>query len=206
MKIAINLVGISYGIRDRDWRILTENNMTKLVDDLSKLGEVFMYLTTYKNVTTDELIEFYKPRKSIIMEFEGSDQRLTYAKSLENIVSEDVDLIVSTRFDMEFAESFSISTLVEEQKVDLNKVNFLFKESRHDPFVCDNFFIIPKHYLSMFIDAIHEEYANPARRFCTDLHAIYRRMREKIGDNNINFVSQIEQRSNHNSFYTLKRG
>jgi len=59
MKVAINLVGISSGNRNRDWRNQKENIKLNLIDVLSKENSVDIYLTTYPNNTIEDLIKFY---------------------------------------------------------------------------------------------------------------------------------------------------
>jgi hypothetical protein len=201
MKIAVLLTGISYkkdGYRDRDWKLTYENIQNNVIN--CWLGyNVNVYLTTYDNNDNTELLESYNPKKYGILKYEESDQRLTYVKSLEMLLDEDVDFIVSTRFDIHFKEKLSNIA------IKFDKFNFLFKEREWDNinFVTDNLFMFPKTYLNDLMMAIKNEYENPKRIGCSDLHNIYNRLIHL--DSNLNIISDINELSDENSFYKLIR-
>jgi hypothetical protein len=202
MKVAINLVGISSGNRNRDWRNQKENIKLNLIDVLSKENSVDIYLTTYPNNTIEDLIKFYNPKKVNILPYENSDQRLTYISSLEQLLEEDIDVVVSTRFDIVFKKSYDTF-----ENIDYSKVNFLFMENgwweKHN-YVCDNFFIFPKKFLKEFITGIRKIYDNPPRLHCTDLHSIYSKLKETMHEELV-VISPTQQASNDNEFYRLNR-
>jgi hypothetical protein len=201
MKIGVLLTGISYiknTYTNRDWR-LTSDNITDTVINSWNTDNINVYLTTYDNNDNTELLEYYKPKKHKLLEYEGSDQRLTYIKSLELLLDEDIDFIVSTRFDIYFKQKLS------NLNINFDKFNFLFKEVgwSHENFVTDNLFMFPKKYLNDFMITINNEYENPKRIDCSDLHNIYNRL--SYLDTNLNIISNVLELSNDNSFYKLIR-
>lgn len=202
MKIAVLLTGLSYkkeGYTDRDWK-LTANNIKENIIDCWIEDSTDVYLTTYDNNDNTELLDFYKPKKFNILNYKGSDQRLTYIKSLELLLNEPIDFIISTRFDIHFKEKLCYLN------INFDKFNFLFNERgwEHKKFVTDNLFMFPKKYLNDFISVIQCEYETPARSNCSDLHNLYNRL-SYLGENNINVISPTNELSNDNSFYKLIR-
>lgn len=204
MKIGINLVGITYGgVRNRDWKNTKDNLMSNVINCWVD-NDVKIYITTYDNPTLDELREFYQPSKLTLLQFEGSDQRTTYIKSLKELVNEDLDLIISTRFDIEFNKPIS------EYEIDFEKVNFFFKEAngwweRHK-FTNDALFILNKKYLNEFIDSVVEFDMNPYRPANhKDLHPTYRYIVEKIGEENTHFILKSQHLTHRNPHYKLIR-
>jgi hypothetical protein len=198
MNIGINLAGISSGKRSRNWNNTSQSIKDNIIDCWDS-HTVNTYVTTYDHSTIPQLLEYYKPKKYNILNIEGSDQRLTYKSSLEMLQDQDLDFIISTRFDIEFFKSASSIGM------DFNKFNILFPEIyENSTFVCDTFFSLPKKYLHPFIESVQYMYDNPARANCTDMHAISTVISDKI-DGNIHIVSNEPELSNTNSFYTLHR-
>ncbi len=197
MNIGINIVGISFGSRNRDWKE-TKDSIKKNIIECWDGHSVSTYITTYDSETVSDLIEYYSPKKHQILSLDGSDQRLTYKKSLENLRDEDLDFIISTRFDIDFFNPIS------KMSMDLDKFNILFNESGYPKYVCDNFFGFPKKHLEAFIESTQDMYDKPARAYCADLHDVKNVIEGKI-NGHIHIVSKDEQLSNNNSFYTLKR-
>ena len=201
LRVAINLCGISYGERGRDWRRDYENIKQNLIGSFDNPS---IYLTTYYNETQDELLEKYRPTKYSFIPYPNSDLRTTYRKSLEVILDEDVDLIVSTRFDILFRDSIST------YNIDPDKFNFFFRErgwwDNHrytaDP---QYFSVFPKKYILPLIEAVQDVYDNPHRLDCPDLHPTYSRLAPKIGEENIHFIHDVETLSHDNEYVTLDR-
>jgi hypothetical protein len=200
MRIGINLVGVSKGLKNRDWKNTSDNIKENLINGWGD-NEVYVYVTTYYNDSINELLYFYNPINYKILQYKNSDQRLTYIESLKNIEYEPLDFIISTRFDIKFKNS--ISNL----DIKYDKFNFLFKEKgwwdNHN-FVTDNIFLFDTKYTGFFIESIYDFYKKPYRD-CPDLHPTYRYIKPKIGEENINIISNIEEISTNNSFYTLIR-
>jgi len=201
MKIGINLVGISYLPDKVDWRYTRKNIKCNIIDCWGE-NSVITNITTYYSITIFELIDFYNPKKYTILDFKNSDQRLTYIHSLLSWLNEDVDFIVSTRYDIFFHKKAC------DYIIDYNKINFLFREKdywQYDKFVTDNFFIIPKKFLLQFINSIYYMYFNPYRKGLTDLHAIYSTLLKKLDENDMNIISEKHENSYTNSHYKLIR-
>lgn len=193
MKVAVILTGCSYGMR-KDTRLLqTDWNQAKysikrnVIDCFIEQGhEVSVYLTTYvTDQVPAELINFYKPKKTVLLQFEGSQQRTTYLESMRQLLNEDVDLIVSTRFDIAF------SNPITQFNINYNKFNFQskLKNLRYwvdHQFVDDNIFIFPKKYLQNFIDTV--QYIMAEWHFDVGFHPSYNYMVKFIGQENVNFL------------------
>lgn len=201
MKIGINLVGISYLENSVDWRYSKDNIISNVINCWEN-DEVVTSVTTYSSITTNELLDFYKPMKYCLLKYESSDQRLTYVHSLTNWINSDVDMIVSTRYDIHFYNKIS------NYGIDLEKMNFLFRERGWwdgHLFVTDNLFIFPKKYLPWVIDSLYEMITVPYRANCSDLHAMYRNMSSRVGQENLNILFEEHELSNTNSQYKLIR-
>jgi hypothetical protein len=204
MKIGINLVGITYGdIRNRNWENTKDNLMSNVINCWEH-NEVKIYITTYPNPTIDKLQKFYNPTKLTLIPFEGSDQRTTYIKSIKELETEDLDLIISTRFDIHFNKPIS------EHNIDFDKFNFFFREANGwwelHKFTNDALFIFNKKYLKDFINSVVEFDTNPYRPANhKDLHPTYRYLIPKIGEENVNFMLKSQHLTHRNPHYKLIR-
>lgn len=200
LKVGLNLCGVSYGVRGRDWRRDYDNINKNII----QLSNPKVYITTYYNETCDELIQKYKPTKHQFIPFENSDLRTTYAKSLELLLDEDIDLIISTRYDILFNES------IDTYDINPNKFNFFFRElgwwDNHrytaDP---QYFSVFPKKFLIPLIDSVYDVYKNPHRLDCPDLHPTYSRLEPLISKENIHFIHDVETLSHDNKYVKLDR-
>jgi hypothetical protein len=201
MKIGLNIVGISYNKETKkDWK--DSNIKQTLIECLNQKYEVETYITTYIHNELLELIKHYDSKITTIIKSDKSEQILTYIKSLKQLVNEDLDVIISTRFDIFFNQNF------DELNFDFSKFNFLFKETGwwdNYKFTTDNFYIFPKEYLQNFIECIEELYKTPPRNNCTDMHGMYNFISKKISEDNIHFISDNHMISNVNEFYKLTR-
>ena len=201
MKIGLNIVGISYNKETKkDWK--DSNIKQTLIECLNQKYEVETYITTYMHNELLELIKHYDSKITTIIKSDKSEQILTYIKSLKQLVNEDLDVIISTRFDIFFNQNF------DELNFDFSKFNFLFKETDwwdNYKFTTDNFYIFPKEYLQNFIECIEELYKTPPRNNCTDMHGMYNFISKKISEDNIHFISDNHMISNVNEFYKLTR-
>lgn len=227
MKIGINFVGISsgkmydYNSRSRDWKITRSHIKDNVIDCWNPPHETIVYLTTYSNYSPHiswacnqeeirELIEFYAPQRYQIIQFnvKHTTQKLTHMNSLRMWLDSDVDMVVSTRFDIEFFDKIS------NYDIDFDKVNFLFAEGPPwgDPaweakrYVTDNIFFIPKKYLQAFIDSIECLLIGEEEQFF-HLHGVHRPLELKIGSENIKLISSKPQFSCNggNEFFYLHR-
>lgn len=196
MKIGINLVGIASDVngkdsmgysgtsKERDWQLGKDYILSKVINCWEE-HDVKTYLFSYENYDTNDIVEFYKPKKYKFIPFEGSHQQLTFLQSLENLLDEDLDIIISTRFDINFKQNLS------KYNIDFDKSNFLFRESDGwwpiHKFTCDNLFVIPKKHLTSWIQSVKNLRENPPRPN-PDLHGLCKYLIELIGEENINFL------------------
>lgn len=206
MKLGIVLTGISFlnipNAVNRDWRLSKDNLSQNLINSFTKSNDVSVYVTTYNQPNLSELLEFYNPKKSLILPFSGAHQRTTYIESMKQLITEDLDFIVSTRFDIHF------NSPIDTWYFDYSKFNFIFREIdphwTDDRFTGDILYGFPKKYLSSFIESITREHQAPYRD-CADLHPIYRHLSGIVGLSNINFLFEGTHNSNNNPFYNLIR-
>jgi len=176
MKIAFLLRGISGGEGKRINWTKCKDSIQKAITDLSVNNTVSVYLVTYIHPSNYDLAKFYNPVKVFLLPLIGSTQRRTSIESIKYLANEDVDVIISTRFDIEFHSDVS------EWNFEWNKFNFLHKELTHwdRKFVSDLLFVFPKKYIPEFITAMELEDKNPERPDCDDLHPIYKHLVDKV--------------------------
>ena len=209
MKIAFLLRGISGGEGKRINWTKCKDSIQKAITDLSVNNTVSVYLVTYIHPSNYDLAKFYNPVKVFLLPLNGSTQRRTSIESIKYLANEDVDVIISTRFDIEFHSDVS------EWNFEWNKFNFLHKELTHwdRKFVSDLLFVFPKKYIPEFITAMELEDKNPERPDCDDLHPIYKHLVDKVDihfifeeytqDRNLNF--SFTRYENNKPIYTIHR-
>jgi hypothetical protein len=208
-KVAIVLTGCSYGMRNDTRTLKTDWNQSKhliksqVIDCFVNQGhEVDIYLTTYFSDETQNLIDFYKPKKVTLLNFVGSQQRATYISSMNALLNENVDIIVATRFDIAFNNP--VSTL----NIDFDKFNFLARLDKlryweDAKYVDDNLFVFPKKHLQNFINALQEIsiYHHPDAA----LHPLYLPMCNLIGEQNVHFMLDAKSTAISGDYYNLVR-
>lgn len=219
MKIGFNFVGISYDpVKKRDWRNEKESFQKQVIDCWGGNHKKIVKLTTYgqfssenknhpensrwTNPTINEMRDFFKPNEMLLLDYKDSTQIGTYAKSLSLWEFEDVDLLISTRFDIKFNNPVNFNT-------DLNKINFLFREGgnwwNERKYVCDNLFIIPKKLFYAFNKAMKLQYAKPAWDFPLT-HGVYNYLLFFLKEEDIHFMfSDMNCFSHENPYYKLLR-
>lgn len=209
MKLGISLVGISHLIGNQRWPIsrsyldCKENYTNVFKQSMSKVMEVTAYTTTYSSSESQNILEFYKPKKHLFLDFVSSHQILTFIKSLELLEDEQLDYLLITRFDIHF-DLLSLKSL----KFDLTKFNFLCKEKDHwdnYKFVNDCFYFLPFNLLKELKNASIDLYNNPPRPGLMDMHGLYTPLAKIIGEGKIHFMTDEHHLSSGNSIYTLKR-
>lgn len=198
-KIGISFVGISYGF-GRDWQHCFHNHKQSIIDPYVQKNNTKIYLTSYTTETTDCIIELYQPTKHSFIDIGQRHQVLTYIRSLEQLREQELDFVISTRFDIHFHKN------ILEINFHFDKFNALFKEngwwnSMH--FTTDNIFAFPYSMLEDFISVLKHLHDNPSRTGMTDLHQVFYRMQCIVGEDKTNIVSDIDELSNYNSFYSL---
>lgn len=219
MKIGINLVGVSYndGIlgRYRDYKDAINEFFEHIVNPLKEEGhEVSFYLCTYLNSKIDELQKDYSPKNFIIAPSSynslGGGDRVgnfkaissIYIASLEQMRNEDLDLVISTRFDIKF-----LKNPFKEYNFDFTKFNFLWREPEftHLPIVNDTFIVFPYNMLGNVIDSIHEMEINPPHNVNIAMHNWYLPMVNQVGFNKVQWVEEEFINTITNNLYILTR-
>ncbi len=220
MKIGINLVGVSYndGIigRYRNYEDAMDGFMTNVVNPLKEQGhEISFYLFTYESPKREDIIKAYNPKKYTFLDpnynkMGGGDVlentmkiiSLTYINSLNELVDEDLDLVISTRFDISF-----LKNPFTEYSYDFSKCNFLWREPEHTnlPIVSDTFIVFPHSMTENLIDAIIEMETNPPFGVGVAMHNIYLPMVNQVGEDKVQWVCDEFTRSDINNLYKLTR-
>lgn len=199
MKLGISFNGISYGV-GRNCIHCFQNQNKFLISPFKQNNDVKIYLTSYTSQLTSDIIKLYSPTLYNFSNINNSHQVITYIKSLEQLKNQDLDFVISTRFDIHFNQDISLVNF------EFNKFNALFKERGwwdNMKFTTDNMFAFPYYMLNDFILILQELYENPSRLGQTDLHQAFYRIQNKIGIQNTHIVSQINELSNTNLFYSL---
>ncbi len=222
MKVALIFTGISYG-HGRDFNHCFPNIQETLISPLLEKHEVSIFLCTYENEKKKDLIELYHPVAYKTIPFIDSHQVGTYIQSMENIKNKDFDFVFSTRFDIHFNKR------IDQININFKKFNVLFPEKGwynklkwwpiwrkikylHRvklPYIAryttDNFFAFPYAMLDEFILVLKEELMYPTRKGLMDMHGVFNKLRNRVGEERVNIVSQEPEVSDVNSFYFLCR-
>jgi hypothetical protein len=220
MKIGINLVGVSYNDgtigRYRNYEDAIDGFMTNVVNPLIEEGhDVFSYLYTYDSPKKEDIIKTYTPVKStflnpdynkmssgVVLENKIKLQSAVYINSLMEILNENLDLVISTRFDINFFKN-----PFKEYQYDLNKCNFLWREPEytHLPIVNDTFIVFPHHMTQNFINTIMIMETNPPHGVNVAMHNLYLPMCMEVGKENVQWVSDKFETAISNTLYKLMR-
>jgi hypothetical protein len=219
MKIGINLVGVSYNDgygRYRNYEDAIDGFMNNIVNPLKSLGhEITFYLYSYYNKKELEIIESYKPKKYVfthpnLNKLGGGDKlpngikviSQSYINSLEQMIDEDLDLIISTRFDINF-----LKNPFESYPFEFTKFNFLWREPEYTdlPIVNDTFVVFPYSMLNNVINSIKEMEHNPPHGVNVAMHNWYLPMVNQVGEKNVKWVSDEFINTINNNLYKLTR-
>jgi hypothetical protein len=208
MKIGICLFGIIYGKSgpyqdEKDIKHCWLNLKNMLIDPFKQNGhDVEIYLSTYQVDDSDkyeEILELVKPTKVIFSNFNNSNSITTKLAGLKDLCSNaNLDIVILTRSDIHFSKK------IVNENIDFNKFNFLFKEKGNwesRKFTTDNFYMFP---FSM-VKTVTEAFEKTVGSFYHTTHALYDKLISNINKNSINFISDIEELSDINSFYTVCR-
>ena len=171
MKIGINLVGVSYnnakeGGRLRNYEDAIDNFYKYIVEPFQEKGhDVEFYLYSYENEKQEKIVNDYYPcKKSKFVRPEynklgGGDRipegykvmSISYLNSLHQLKNEDLDLVISTRYDIKF-----LKNPFEEYNFDFDKMNFLWREPEFMdlPIVNDTFLVFPYKMLDNVIQSV----------------------------------------------------
>ena len=216
MKIGIVLTGIANGKVDdtsgfnipRNFMNCFDNIQEKLIIPFSENYDTKLYLTTYNMFNPNEVIEAYKPHKHQLLPYENSAEITTYIKSMEMLLDEDIDFIVTTRFDLFFRSR------IIDWNIKYDKFNVAFKEGNYSVTECMplNFtdctiFMFPKKYLKSFIIALKQTWQfHPQPFFRKNMHPVTYNFSKIMGKHAVHFLSNKYHVSSHeNSFFFLYR-
>lgn len=221
LKIGINLVGVSFNDgsngRYRNYKDALNGLYTNIVNPLREEGhEVVFYLFTYDSIEKENILKTYTPViKSTFLDTNynklgGGDVvsnglkiiSLTYISSLEKLIDEDLDLVISTRYDINF-----LKNPFKEYKYDFDKCNFLWREPEFMdlPIVNDTFIVFPHHMTQNLINSIIKMETNPHMGVGIAMHNIYLPMVDEVGKERVQWVSDNFETSITNNLYKLMR-
>jgi hypothetical protein len=118
------------------------------------------------------------------------------------LIGEDLDLVISTRFDI----SFNINPF-EKFYFEFDKFNFLFREPEYMelPIVSDTFYVFPHSMTENLINAIIEMESNPPHGVNVAMHNMYIPMVNQVGELNVKWVCDEFYSSLINPLYKLTR-
>lgn len=217
MKVAIVLTGVTHGyVEDtckydvpRNFYACAPNLQKLLIDPLKEEFEnVKVYLTTYENDVLNDVLDFYKPDKCTLVPYENSQMITTYLASMESLRNEDVDFIISTRFDI------LLKSKITSWNFNYKKFNVTFKEAdtfmteeeKKFNFTSDCVFAFPKRFLGPLIVGLKEAwYFHPQPYFRKNMHPVAHNVSKVIGSYNINFLTDKKMTSDENNFFILYR-
>jgi hypothetical protein len=220
MKIGINLVGVSYNDgegRYRNYEDAINGFMSNVVKPLKEDGyEIKFYIYSYDSIKRNDILKAYEPVKKYhftdpAYNTLGGGDRLpnglkaissNYINSLEQLKNEDLDLIISTRFDINF-----LKNPFKEYSFDFSKFNFLWREPEftHLPIVNDTFIVFPYSMLGNAIESIIEMESIPPYGINIAMHNWYLPMVKQVGENNVQWVCDEFVNAISNNLYKLMR-
>lgn len=204
MKIGINLVGVSFEdgsiYRYRNYKDASDDFFEKVVTPLREQGhEVVFYLYTYDSVETENILNTYTPvikSKFINPNINHIDDEsniygikhimgLNYLNSLNQLKEENLDLVISTRYDIKFFRN-----PFEEYNFDFNKINFLWREPAFSdaPVVNDTFVVFPYDMLNSVINSIITMQINPPLNILVGMHNWYLPMIQEVGKERVQWL------------------
>ena len=204
MKIGINLVGVSYnngstGGRYRNFEDAKDGLFTYVVNPLIEQGhEVSFHLCSYENEKQNDILIAYKPTTHLFVNPKyniagGGDKVIPgmkimshlYTQSLALLLLQPLDLVISTRFDINFFKNpFT------EYEYDFTKCNFLWREPEfmHIPIVNDTFIVFPHSMTSDLITAINIMETDPPFGCNIGMHNLYVPMVSQVGEENVQWM------------------
>lgn len=221
MKIGINLVGVSYNDgtvgRYRNYEDALEGFMNNVVNPLKEEGhDIKFYLYSYDSIKQNNILEAYQPVQKYNFDhpafngFGGGDKvpngykamSAVYMSSLLQLLNEDLDLVISTRFDINFFKN-----PFKEYPYDFNKFNFLWREPvlHNLPLVNDTFVVFPYSMLMDVIKSIDEMELNPHQKINIAMHNWYQPLVKLMGEDKVQWVCDDFVNAISNTLYKLMR-
>ena len=187
-----------------------QNNKHNLIDCYDEV-DVFFHTYSVNEELDDKLIATLNPKKYEIETIQHNEIRHSILKVNEMINSDDYDLIINTRFDLQFKKKIT------EFNLDFNKFNFLWKEKVNKEK------LLPNYRCSDLLWAFHPRYIkdfeysygscydkffgkiNPMR----DGHTILKFLSKRIStESEVNFVTHKRYTSSNkirNPFLLINR-
>ena len=220
MKIGVNLVGVSYNDgygRYRNYEDAINGFKSNVINPLIEEGhEIKYYIYSYDNKKRTDIINSYTPLQKYTFTHPtyntmGGGDKLpnglkaissTYINSLEQLKDEDLDLVISTRFDINFFKN-----PFKQYPYDFNKFNFLWREPEytHLPIVNDTFVVFPYSMLDNVINSINQMETNPPYGVNVAMHNWYLPMVNEVGKENVQWVCDEFVNAINNDLYKLMR-
>lgn len=221
MKIGINLVGVSYNDgkvgRYRNYKDAIDSLYENVVNPLKEEGhEIYFYIFSYNSERAEDVLSDYQPVKkakffeSDYKKYGGGDKvnseikimSVMYLNSLEELLGEDLDVVISTRFDINFFRN-----PFKEYEYDFTKCNFLWREPEfeHLPIVNDTFIVFPHFMTKNLINAIFELELNPPHGVNVGLHNLYLPMVNQVGKENVQWLDDEFKTIQTNTLYKVTR-
>ena len=221
MKIGINLVGVSYNDgkvgRYRNYKDAIDSLYENVVNPLKEEGhEIYFYIFSYDSEKAENVLSDYQPIKKVKLlesyykKYEGSYKvnseikimSAMYLHSLEALLDEDLDVVISSRFDINFFRN-----PFKEYQYDFTKCNFLWREPEfeHLPIVNDTFIVFPHSMTKNLINAIFELELNPPHGVNVGLHNIYLPMVNQVGKENVQWLDDEFKTIQTNTLYKVTR-
>jgi hypothetical protein len=194
MKIAINIAGLSHNNLGNGMHTYIdgyENLFKNVINPLKENNDIKIYLYTYDTSEKDNILKIYNPDGyTILNETNNNSAELaanTYIDSLEKLKDEDIDFIITTRFDLDIRCNVDIN---------FKKFNFLFKELNswdgHN-LTSDTFYAFPKHMIDDVIISLREAWLGKSTHFCPGLfHCLYKFLVKRIDESDIQFIDNEE--------------
>jgi hypothetical protein len=221
MKIGINLVGVSYNDgtvgRYRNYKDAIGGFMDNVVNPLKEEGHnIQYYIFSYDNIKKNDILKAYEPViksefiHSAYNTLGGGDKlsngfkaiSAAYIDSLQQLKNEDLDLVISTRFDINFFKN-----PLKEYPYDFNKFNFLWREPllHNLPLVNDTFVVFPYSMLDNVIESINQMELNPSHGINIAMHNWYLPLINLVGKENVQWVCDEFVNAIDNNLYKLMR-
>lgn len=209
-RIIFSFYGILYGFggrtgSSRDFRHCWPNIEKNLVNPYREKGyETQIHFSSYffsEKEIENQFYELIKPNKVLFNTIENSDPFTSKFASFENFENEDADIIIFSRCDVHY------NKILFNENIDYSKFNFLFREKEWwdtNRFSCDNFYIWPQKFTSSIKKAFRETYRYPRPGY-VDTHGLYNKLIPYIGEEQTHFISEVQEISDVNSYYTCCR-
>lgn len=207
MKIGFCFYGLltdSYqgreSVQEKDYRHCWPNLYRNVVEPFLKDHECHIFVSTYetKQEIKQEMINLIKPEQVIYSDKQSSTPFTSKINVFRLLDNKNLDFIIHCRLDLHFHQPFST------YNIDYNKFNFLFREKDHWHlrYSNDNVYMWPHRMTNLVEDSLRRTYriVRPTTH-CT--HGLHIKLSEVIGQEEINFISNDEDRSDVNSYYTI---